>query len=252
MTTSFDPAAYHDEYESAVRDLIKTKIEGGEYDAPRDLDCNHLSIIKLYKDEKEQAFIKRQCMHCADPACVSVCMAGALHKQKDGIVAYKKTVCVGCRYCQIACPFDVPKFNWHKAIPVISKCEMCRTREEGPACTEVCPRGATISGSMAELAKEAHARITKDPDKYCPEVYGEKEAGGVHVLYLAKKEVPFLKLGLPKLPDYPMPKTSETIQHTLYKGFIAPAALFGIFTFAQYYNERRRKVAESEKKEVKP
>jgi Fe-S-cluster-containing dehydrogenase component len=226
-------------------------INGAEYEAPLDLSSNTMSIIKLYKDDNSQAFIKRQCMHCADPACVSVCMGGALHKQENGIVAYKKSVCVGCRYCQIACPFDVPKFSWYEPVPLIVKCEMCRNRPEGPACTEACPRGATISGKMADLTKEAHARIDQDPDKYYPKVYGEKEAGGLHVLYLASKAVPFLKLGLPQVPDHPIPQTSETIQHSLYKGFAAPAALFVIFTFAQYYNERKRKVSEESDKEEK-
>ena len=229
------------------------KIEWSRIRSAHGLELQHHEHNQALQGRPESsAFIKRQCMHCADPACVSVCMAAALHKEENGVVAYKKSVCVGCRYCQIACPFDVPKFTWHSAIPVIVKCEMCRQRAEGPACCQACPRGATIAGTMEELYKEAHARIAKDADKYVQHVYGEKEAGGLHVLYLASKEVPFEKLGLPKVPDYPIPQTSETIQHTLYKGFAAPTALFVIFTAAQYLNERRRKVEEEKHKEDKP
>lgn len=228
-------------------DVVKT--DGVAYNAPEDLSASNKSILKLYKDGNTEAFVKRQCMHCADPACVSVCMAGALHKTQNGIVAYNKNVCVGCRYCQIACAFDVPKFTWNEPLPLIVKCEMCRHRPEGPACCEVCPRGAMISGTMGGITEEAHRRINDAPDRYDPKVYGEHDGGGLHALYLTGKSVSFENLGLPDLPDHPIPETSETVQHTLYKGFVAPAALFGLFTFAQYFNERRRQEAEKAKQE---
>ncbi len=230
-------------------DVVKR--DGVAYNAPEDLSSSNKSILKLYKEGNTEAFVKRQCMHCADPACVSVCMAGALHKTDHGIVAYNKNICVGCRYCQIACAFDVPKFTWNEPLPLIVKCEMCRHRPEGPACCEVCPRGAMITGTMADLTQEAHRRIGGDPDKYDPKVYGEHDGGGLHVLYLTGKAVSFEQLGLPDVPDHPIPETSEKVQHTLYKGFVAPAALFGIFTFAQYFNERRRQEAEKAKQEDK-
>ena len=218
--------------------------DGVAYNAPIDLSATNKSILKLYREGDTAAFVKRQCMHCADPACVSVCMAGALHKTENGVVAYSKDVCVGCRYCQIACAFDVPKFTWNDPLPLIVKCEMCRHRPEGPACCEACPRGALVAGTMSALIEEAHGRINAAPDRYNPKVYGEHDGGGLHALYLTAKQVPFEKLGLPDLPENPIPQTSETVQHTLYKGFVAPAALFGLFTFAQYYNERRRQAAE--------
>jgi len=222
----------------------RMEIDGAQYNAPIDLSANNMSIIKLYDGGNAQGFVKRQCMHCADPSCVSVCMAGALHKSENGTVVYNKNICVGCRYCQIACAFDVPKFTWSEALPLIVKCELCRHRPEGPGCCEVCPRDAMVYGTMGDLSKEAHSRIEREPDKYLPEVYGEKEAGGLHVLYLTSKEVSFANLGLPDVPYSPLPETSETIQHTLYKGFMAPAALFGIFTFIQYFWERKRKDTE--------
>jgi Fe-S-cluster-containing dehydrogenase component len=228
------------------------KIDGAPYDAPVDLDESTKNIIKLYKEGDKQAYMKMQCMHCADPACVSVCMAGALHKIKGGIVAYDKSTCVGCRYCQVACPFDVPKFMWFVAIPLIVKCELCRHRKEGPGCCEVCPAKAVIYGKMSDLRAEAEKRLAKQPEKYFPKVYGVNDGGGTHVLYLTAKDVPFENLGLPKLPEEPLPQMSETIQHTLYKGFIAPAALYAIFTAAQYRNARKREAEEAaQNKEVK-
>ncbi len=226
-------------------------LDGAPYNAPNELSASNKSILKLYREGQTAAFVKRQCMHCADPACVSVCMAGALHKMDNGIVAYNKNVCVGCRYCQIACAFDVPTFTWNAALPLIVKCEMCRHRPGGPACCEVCPRGAMISGTMAGVTEEAHRRIDSEPEKYDKKIYGERDGGGLHVLYLTSKAVSFEKLGLPDVPEDPIPETSETVQHTLYKGFVAPAALFGLFTFAQYFNERLRRTSDHARQETR-
>lgn len=221
------------------------KIDGVPYNAPVDLDQDTKTIIKLFAEDDKRAFVKMQCMHCADPACASVCMAGALHKTEHGIVAYNKNTCVGCRYCQVACPFDAPKFMWFSAFPVIVKCELCRHRATGPGCCEVCPRQAVIYGTMADLKAVAHKRLGEQPDKYYPKVYGETEGGGTHVLYLTAKDIPFQKLGLPDLPSHPLPQMSETVQHTIYKGFIAPAALYAIFTLAQLRHARVRNKQES-------
>ena len=217
----------------------KQTLDGAPYDMPQDLSGNCKNIIKLYAENGQRSFMKKQCMHCVDPACVSVCMAGALHKLPNGIVAYDRSVCVGCRYCQVACPFDVPKFEWHEAIPLIVKCELCRHRKEGPACCEVCPREAVIYGKYSDLLADAKARIAAEKDRYIADIYGDTEGGGTHVLYLAAKEVGFQKLGLPELPDHPLPQMSESVQHTLYKGFIAPAALFGILTLVQFRNRKK-------------
>jgi ferredoxin len=166
-------------------------------------------------------------------------MAAALHKTPKGVVAYDKSVCVGCRYCQVACPYDVPKFQWYEALPVIVKCEMCDHREGGPACADVCPRGAIVKGLLADLKAEAHRRIAETPDRYLDKVYGEQEGGGTHVLYLTSPEVPFRKLGLPDLPTEPLPEMSEHVQHAIYKGFVAPGILYAAFTIVQFRNRRR-------------
>ncbi len=220
-------------------ELDKDKI----HDAPLDLSVYTRNIIKLYKEGDKHAYIKRQCMHCVDPSCVSVCPVGAMKKDPETGVVYVDDSCLGCRYCQMACPFDIPKFEWNAAIPKrISKCDMCwyTNLKEGkqPACCEVCPNEAIIFGKRNELLEEAKNRIKENPKRYVPRVYGESEVGGTGVLYLAG--IDFEKLGLPKLPMIAPPQVSEGVQHTVYKGFIAPVALFGTVLALNVRNRKKR------------
>lgn len=207
-------------------DLPPERVDASQlYDDPVMLSSKTKTIIKSTGGEKPR-FVKRQCMHCVKPACVSVCMLGALHKSDGGVVVYDEQRCVGCRYCQIACAFNVPKFEWDKALPKIVKCEMCHSDLVGgeqPGCCEVCPREAVIFGRRHELLAEARRRIEGDP-KYLKHIYGEYEVGGLQVLYLS--DVPFTDLGLPDLGTEPVPELSETVQHGIYKGFVAPIALY--------------------------
>ena len=215
--------------------------EGGLYQDPHDLSGDTMNIIKLRRDGDDFTFMKMQCMHCIDPACVSVCMIKALQKSDFGIVTYDPARCIGCRYCQIACPFNVPKFQWDKVLaPLIVKCELCRHRlKEGkiPGCCEACPREAVIFGQYTSLLEEARRRLAENPDLYIPHIYGETEGGGTQVLYLS--HVPFTELGLPALDDKGLPHTSESIQHGIYKGFIAPAVLYAALGVAVLRNRGR-------------
>ena len=110
---------------------------GRLWQMPLDLNGHTKTIIKLYRGDGEESFFKAQCMHCIDPACANACMLGALHKGEHGIVSYDPDRCIGCRYCEIACPFNVPKFQWDSNAPKIVKCELCRDRlanGKQPAC----------------------------------------------------------------------------------------------------------------------
>jgi len=222
---------------------------GELYQAPVALSARAKNVIKLYREGEKTAFMKAQCMHCVDPACTSACMLGALKKREKGIVSYDASLCIGCRYCQMACPFGVPTFEWSKAAPKIVKCELCRHRlVEGrlPACVEVCPRQAVIYGTRALLLAEAKRRLAAHPDRYVPKVYGEHDGGGTQVLYLAA--VPFEKLGLPELGTEPVPSTARTVQHGIYKGFVAPVALYAALG-AVLFRNRRRAGPEAEEEE---
>lgn len=218
--------------------LPDTRLSGGLWDMPADLNGQTMTVIKLYKDadSPERSYYKAQCLHCIDPACVGACMIGALQKREHGIVTYDAYFCSGCRYCQMVCPFEIPKFEWEKLAPKIVKCELCNHRlAEGkePGCTEVCPRHAVVYGKRSDLLAEAKRRIEENPKKYKgqkagdpPKVYGETEAGGTQCLYLS--HVPFEKLGLPDLSTQPVPHVAQTVQHGIYQGFVAPLALYAI------------------------
>jgi len=214
------------------------------YNAPVDLSAKARTVIKLYEEGNVRSYVKAQCMHCVDPACASACMLGALKKREFGIVSYDPALCVGCRYCEVACPFNVPKFQWASNTPQIVKCELCNERVvEGrqPACTEVCPRKAVIFGKRTDLLKEAHRRLAEEPGRYVPKVYGESDAGGTQVLYLS--HVPFEKLGLPALGDEPAPALARDLQHGIYRGFVAPAALYAALGAVLWRNRRSDQVS---------
>jgi formate dehydrogenase beta subunit len=214
---------------------------GGLYDAPTDLSGSTKNLIRLAKKGNETSFMKSQCMHCVDPACVNACMMGSLAKREMGIVTWKPDKCIGCRYCAMACPFQVPKFEWSSRNPRVVKCELCAHRMAfgGPACAAVCPRKAVIFGKRDELLAEAKKRIQDNPQRYVPKVYGETDGGGTQCLYLS--HIPFEDLGLPVLGEDGVPDLQQTIQHGLYKGFVAPAALYGILGFVVMRNRTKQK-----------
>jgi len=161
-------------------------------------------------------------------------------------VSYDVDKCVGCRYCEVACPFNVPKFQWTKAAPRIVKCELCRDRlAEGkePACTAVCPRQAVIFGKYTDLLDEAHRRLKDNPGNYVPKVYGEHEVGGTQVLYLSHVE--FEKLGFRFDQHESVPHLQQSVQHGIYKGFIGPVALYALLGAVVFRNRGKSDDKES-------
>jgi Fe-S-cluster-containing dehydrogenase component len=221
-------------------------LPGNMYDPPKDLDGQTKNIIKLYESDGEKSYMKQQCMHCIDPGCVNACMIGAFKKREFGIVTWDKDRCIGCRYCQVACPYNIPKFQWDTAIPEIVKCELCNhmlKRGEEPGCVQACPKEAVIYGTYEELLADARQRIADHPERYYPkgepQIFGDTEGGGTQVLYLAG--VDFEKLGLPVLGDEGVAAQARNIQHGIYRGFIAPVALYGILGAVMWRNRRAAK-----------
>jgi formate dehydrogenase iron-sulfur subunit len=139
------------------------------------------------------------CMHCIDPSCVSACTVGALKQNKDGIVTYDQSVCIGCRYCMYACPFEVPHFEWDRQLALIVKCDLCVSRlaegQSQPACAATCPTGAIQFGKLEDMLKMAHDRIKDNPNRYVAHIFGENENGGTSTFYLSP--VAFTELGFP-------------------------------------------------------
>ncbi len=162
------------------------------------LSAQTFTVVQRYDFEGGNTrFVKRQCMHCLDAACASACPVSALYKTEAGPIAYRPDRCLGCRYCMVSCPFNIPRFEWNKGLtPEIRKCMFCIERQEAgqlPACAENCPTGALKVGTREELLREAHARIAAHPRFYVDHVYGEHEAGGTSMLYIS--DVPFALLG---------------------------------------------------------
>ncbi|MCK5310936.1 MAG: 4Fe-4S dicluster domain-containing protein [Desulfobacteraceae bacterium] len=163
----------------------------------RRTDSDIYTVVNKFKGDNP-VFVKKQCNHCLEPACASACFVKAFKKTKAGAVIYDESLCVGCRYCMVACAFEIPAYEYHKALtPRVTKCTMCHPRLlEGklPGCVDACPKEALIFGDRDELIKSAWQRIYKYPDQYTEHVYGEHEMGGTSWLYLSKH--PFSKVGM--------------------------------------------------------
>jgi formate dehydrogenase iron-sulfur subunit len=186
--------------------------------------------------------VKRQCMHCLEPTCVSVCPVGALTKSELGPILYSEDRCIGCRYCIMACPFDIPKYEWTSGLsPVVGKCQFCTRKRlsqgELPGCVEACPTGALKFGRREALLFEAKARIESHPERYIEHIYGEKEAGGTAWLYMS--DVPFEELGFKATVDTaPMPPLTWEV---LSKIPIVAGAMAGLFGTLAWTLNRQEK-----------
>ncbi len=218
-------------------------------------DANSYTVVNRYftgkSDEQDHllpTYVKIQCMHCQDPACVSACLVGALTKKESGAVHYDVSKCIGCRYCMVACPFEIPAYEYFDPLtPRVRKCTFCfeRIEKEGgvPACAAICPVEAITFGKRSSLLDQARTRMKKDPARYIDHIYGEHEVGGTSWLYLS--DVEFNKVDFQDLPSEPIPKLPETIQHSLFSYLWSPIALFGVLSVVMA-NAKSKKNKEDE------
>jgi Fe-S-cluster-containing dehydrogenase component len=225
------------------REILNTK---------RRPDTSALTVINEYSPGKNSNLpvdVKVQCMHCDHPACVSACIVGAFSKQENGSVIWDTDMCIGCRYCLVACPFQIPTFEYDKAInPLIMKCDFCfdRTKEgKLPACVDICPVEALTYGPRTELVLIAREKIRRNPDRYMDHIFGEYEVGGTSWLYLASKD--FNELGFPELGKEPAPGVSESIQHGIFAYFVPPASLYALLGGMMWLSKRRKELDQEEK-----
>ncbi|NQV16512.1 4Fe-4S dicluster domain-containing protein [bacterium] len=197
----------------------------------RELKPDRYSVINAVETSAGEVYTKQQCMHCAQPACASACLTKAMEKHVEGPITWNGDKCMGCRFCMLSCPFNMPKFEYDSNNPKIGKCQMCFTRlKEGgiPACVENCPAEALIFGKRSDILREAHRRIMDDPSNYVDHVYGEFEAGGTSWLNLSP--VPFEELGFnTEIDNRPYPELTKGFLYSVPSVFVLwPALLLGL------------------------
>jgi len=214
----------------------------------RRTDADTYTVVNQYSGSNgAPVYCKMQCFHCREPACASACFVKAFTKSNLGSVTYDASVCVGCRYCMIACPFEIPTYEYDEALtPRVQKCTFCHPRmEKGllPGCVEACPTEALTFGQRQAVLNIARSRMDREPGKYIPHIYGENEMGGASWLFISN--APFEKIGLREdLGMTPAPElTKGALQAVPIVTALWPVLLTGIYHIAK----RRDEVGEQEK-----
>ena len=199
----------------------------GSYQNPPGLDKDTRMVMRYYEHFEQDTipslnFLKYQCFHCGEAACVKVCPSGALFKTKTGIVAVDREKCIACGYCHNACPFNIPAVGKH-----VNKCDMCRSRTENgqdgdktnvPACVKTCPAGALEFGDRDQLVAKAQRRVEwlKARGYKDANLYGEGFLGGLGIIAVLK--YPPANYGLPPSPTVP-------VEVTVWKDIFGPLGL---------------------------
>ncbi len=220
------------------------------FEQQRRMDDTAYTVVNRYRDPGNSAqpvYAKFQCMHCSNAACVSACIVGALTRDVTGAVLYDSGKCIGCRYCMVACPFQVPGYEYGNAFtPQLRKCHFCHqarlSKGLPPACVQACPMEVMTFGKRSSLLDMARRRIRVNLKRYLPQIYGENEAGGTAWLYLSG--IPFQSLGFPKLGYHPIPGYTEPIQHAIFKWFLPPLGLYAALGGIWWYLSVRKKTAQ--------
>jgi formate dehydrogenase iron-sulfur subunit len=209
-----------------------------------DLSTSRWTTIERVENDGGDRFARRHCKHCLEPACVEACIVGALQKTPEGPVIYDRDICIGCRYCMIACPFEIPRYSWEDRVPYVQKCNLCyeRVKDEGklPACVEACPTEATIFGERDDLLEEARRRLAAEPGKYVQRVWGEREVGGTSVLHISDVELELTDLETAVRDETPMPERTFKVLHHMPTVFVQMAVVMGGI---YWVIERREKLA---------
>jgi len=129
-------------------------------------------IDLVEKRTGRQHSLPMMCQHCANPPCVDVCPTGASMKRADGIVLVDRHICIGCRYCMMACPYKARSFVHEplttqnpevpRGVGCVEACTFCVQRVDrgqNPACMEACPQGAILFGDLNDESSELVKRL---------------------------------------------------------------------------------------------
>ncbi len=218
------------------RSARKTSFKG-DFTNPAKLSSDCYTHIRFVETEKKGqpvwTFVKDQCLHCKNAACLSACPVAALTKSAQGAVMYSFDKCIGCRYCMVACPFDIPKYEWESTHPWMQKCSFCVERIEDnmePACIKICPTETMYFDDYDKVVAEAEKRVAKQPDKYVSHIYGQNEAGGTNWIYIS--DIPFNKLGFnTAVPDYALPDFTWNVLSSIPGKVIGIAAFLSVVAY---------------------
>jgi Fe-S-cluster-containing dehydrogenase component len=159
----------------------------------------HWNLVVEERTSGGQPFyLSRPCLHCQNAPCVEVCPVKATYHREDGLVIVDYNRCIGCRYCEVACPYDARKFNWEarsdddnpltpswgtpeeerRPRGVVEKCSFCvhridagleqglmpgEDREATPACVNICPVGARTFGNLNDPESRVSQLIATSP-----------------------------------------------------------------------------------------
>ncbi len=175
---------------------------------------NYWNLIKFNEyDHPEHGFMwlmrKDQCMHCAEPGCLEACPSdGAIVQYANGIVDFQQEHCIGCGYCIIGCPFNIPKFN--PTTKKVYKCTLCADRVASglePACIKACPTGCLHFGTKEDMLHLAEQRVKQLREHYGftrAGIYDPPGVGGTGVVYILHDATrPEAYGGLPADPHVP-------------------------------------------------
>jgi len=188
----------------------ETTVQIGTYQTLPETTPNLWNLIKFNEHETSDGAFhwllrKDQCMHCADPGCLTACPApGAIVQYNNGIVDFQQDNCIGCGYCIAGCPFNVPKMS--RQTKKVYKCTLCVDRVSvglEPACIKACPTNCLTFGSKDVLVQKAQSRVAqlKAAGFTQAAVYDPPGVGGTSVVtILAYGDNPEA-YGLPKDPN---------------------------------------------------